>query len=97
MGLMGKLRVVVVKKTTVRKEREDFDEHDGGEGRWHRPARVDRIIENGKEYRTVSYDETRPIDDLLPDEAKKQDTSEASKQLDYVLILNFGTPVPKPQ
>lgn len=94
MGLMGKLRVVVVKKTTVHKEREDRDD-DSDDRRFRRPGRIDRIIENGKEYRTVSYDETRPIDDLLPDETKKQDTSELSKQLDYVLILNFGTPIPK--
>lgn len=94
MGLMGKLRVVLINKKTNRKEKED-----GGEGRederFHRPGRMDRSIENGKEYRSLSYDETRPIDDLLPDVAKKQETSELSKQLDYVLILNFDAPIPK--
>lgn len=97
MGLMGKLRVVLVKSTKKEHGRDHFEEDDNDIERFlHRPARVDRAIENGKEYRTVTYDETRPVDDLLPDEAKKQETSVLSKQLDYVLILNFGEPVPKP-
>ena len=97
MAVMGKLRIVNVKK----KERDDNENDDEdrsgrrGDGRFHRPGRIDRSIENGKEYRTVTYDETRPIDDLLPEPAKKQETSVLSKQLDYVLILNFGEPVPK--
>jgi hypothetical protein len=92
MGLMGKLKVVLVnKKTNPKKEREDEREDD----RFHRPGRMDRSIENGKEYRSLSYDETRPIDDLLPDEAKKQETSVLSKQLDYALMINFDAPIPK--
>ena len=93
MARMGKLRVVNVKKPEKKKDDDDKDEL---QERFHRPGRIDRSIENGKEYRTVTYDETRPVDDLLPDEAKTQETSVLSKQLDYVLILNFEEPVPKP-
>lgn len=89
MGQMGKLRVVLVNKKTNRKEKED------GDSRFHRPGRMDRSIENGKEYRSLSYDDARPIDDLLPDEARKQETSVLTKQLEYVLMLNFDAPIPK--
>lgn len=92
MGIMGKLKVILVR---AGKDKDSGHHHD--EKLFRRPGRIDRSIENGKEYRTISYDETRPIDDLLPDPAKKQETSVISKNLDYVLILNFGTPVPKTQ
>ena len=90
MGLMARLKVVIVNKTS--KKRDDDDKSDP---RFRRPARMDRSIENGKEYRSISYDETRSIDDLLPNESKKQETSELTKKLDYVLILNFGEPIAK--
>jgi hypothetical protein len=91
MGQMGKLRVVLVNKKIIRRENRD----DNDDNRFHRPGRIDRSIENGKEYRSLSYDDARPIDDLLPDEARKQETSVLTTKLDYVLMLNFDAPIPK--
>lgn len=91
MPIVGRLKVVVVKKQI--KERENDD---GRDRRFRRPGRIDRAIENGKDYRSIEYDEDRSIDDLLPVEEKKLETSELTKNLDYVLILNFGEPIPKP-
>ena len=98
MGLMGKLRRVDVKiERKLKEDRKHFEENDDDVERFlHRPARVDRTIENGKEYRAVSYDETRPVDDLLPDETKVLETSTLTKELTYVLILDFDAPIQKP-
>jgi hypothetical protein len=92
MPIVGRLKVVVVK--TTKKD----NEHDGRERdrRFRRPGRIDRAIENGKDYRSIEYDEERSIEDLLPVEEKKLETSELSKNLKYVLILNFDSPIPKP-
>jgi hypothetical protein len=90
MGLIGRLKVVVVKSTIKARKHED-----GEDLRFRKPGRMDRSIENGKDYRSIIYDEERTVDDLLPVKEKKLETSKLTKQLDYVLILNFGEPIAK--
>ena len=96
MGLMGRLKVVVVKSSSKVDKHDSDDDGDYDRKKFHKPGRVDRAIENGKDYRSISYDDSRSVEDLLPVEEKKLETSELSKQLDYVLILNFDAPIPKP-
>lgn len=87
MGLMGRLKVVVVKVATTLKNLVSADD----DPRFRKPGRISHQIEDGRDYRSIEFDPNESVEDLLPNTDKPLLPTE----LKYVLILNFQAPITK--
>jgi len=95
MGIMGRMKVVVVR--TAHKFDEDLNgkRDETRDRRFRKPGRIGHHYEAGIDYRSVEYNEKDNVDDLLPDEPAVIEKLQAPAEMKYILTVNFESPQPK--
>lgn len=92
MGIMGRMKVVVV-RTAHKLDEEINGNDDERDKRFRKPGRIGHHYEAGIDYRSVEYNSKDDIDDLLPEVPSV--IEKLPTELKYILTVNFDSPKPK--
>jgi len=95
MGIMGRMKVVVVRTAYKLDDDMNGPEEEKRDRRFRKPGRMGHHYEAGIDYRSVEYNAKDDITDLLPDEPAVVEQKQAPTELKYILTVNFNSPIPK--
>lgn len=95
MGIMGRMKVVVVRTAHKLDDKLNGPDDDKRDKRFRKPGRIGHHYEAGTDYRSVEYNPKDDITDLLPVEPEVVEQRQAPTELKYILTVNFDSPIPK--